>query len=406
MNAMSTVWRWLSRLLLVLLFVVAAIAAIWGYGRLTSPTAAQQAALDLMQLPPPPDGDNGWAILMALPEAPAAALPPAVDCGDGMDCIAHIETALEANAATLEAWRPRLEAATRALRAPAFRSPEDLEPFDALPPFQPLLRLDGLRALDFLRGDPAAALDAACRDAQGAIVRVVRPETLIEAMVGVAVFRQHALLIAQMRQRAPDLPLPPSCAMLAVAPDAGVEGSMCYAMRGEWQFIARMFATTPIDGEVPSSWAPAWAAPLLHDEDWLLARTAEHFAPLCGPQAADAARADHAMTMASPPLRWVDRVAFPVSVMLDRIGEPVYHDYAERQLDFVAQRRLLAAVLQMDAMAPTLSNAKRFAALPAALRDGPRPLQLAEESNSLSVLLRSKRSEADDGVARLPLLER
>ncbi|MBS3896968.1 hypothetical protein [Silanimonas sp.] len=401
---MSTVWRWLSRLLLMLLFVVAAIAAIWGYGRLTSPTAAQQAALDLMQLPPPPDGDNGWAILMALPEAPAAALPSAVDCGDGMDCIAHIETALEANAATLEAWRPRLEAATRALRAPAFRSPEDLGPFDALPPFQPLLRLDGLRALDFLRGDPAAALDAACRDAQGAIVRVVRPGTLIEAIIGVAVFRQHATLIADMRRRAPMDALPASCTALGEAPDAAAEGTLCAAMRGEFQWLSQQLPA--ILDPLPTGYGPQRMAPLLHDIDWLLAHTAERYATACGPEAEAMARKDRAVVYEHIDLRWVDRVAFPVSVNLNEIAVPALFDYTERQLDFVAQRRLLAALLQMDTMAPTLSNAERFAALPAALRDGPRPLQLAEDGNSLSVPLRSPRSQEQPAEARLPLPQR
>ena len=405
---MAMLMRWFSRLALVLFLFVLALAAIWGYARLTSPTEAQREAIALMQRPPPADGENGWAILMDLPPAPAASLPASVDCRDGDDCIAHIETALDANAQTLEAWRPRLEAAATALRAPVFRGPEapraDASAVpEAIPSFQPVTQLDALRALDFVRGNPAGALDATCQDALGAVRWATTPDMLIDAMIGIAVFRQSAALIADMRRRAPDLPLPASCAALAIAPDPAVEGMMCNGMRGEWHFLQRMVASTPIEGEVPSHWAPAWLAPLLHDEDWLLARSAERYASLCGSEAAEAARADRAIAMGSPPRRWVDRVAFPISIVLDDIAEPAHFDFLERQLDFVAQRRLLAAVLQMDAMDEAMSNAERFAAVPEALREGARPLLIDADGSALSVPLRARRSEQEGGALRLPL---
>ena len=400
---MATLLRWFSRLAFVLLLIFLVLAAVWAYARFTTPTEAQREALALMQRPPPGEGENGWAILMDLPPAPAASLPASADCGDGVDCIAHIESALEVNAQTLESWRPRLEAAARALRAPVFRGPPDSSPTAPFPPFQPVTQLDALRALDFARGNPAGALDAVCSDALGAARWATDPDLLIDAMIGVAVFRQNAELIAHMRRRAPEVPLPASCAALAVAPDPAVEGPICNGMRGEWHYLERMVAATPIEGEVPSHWAPAWIAPLLHDEQWLLARSAERYARLCGPEAADAARADRVMAMASPPPRWVDRVAFPISVVLDRIAEPAHTDYAERQLDFVAQRRVLAAVLQMDAMDPARSNAERFAALPEALREGPRPLLIEADGSALSVPLRSRRSGQDGGEFRLAL---
>lgn len=40
---MTTVWRWFSRILLVLLAMLALLAAVWAYGRLTSPTVAAGA---------------------------------------------------------------------------------------------------------------------------------------------------------------------------------------------------------------------------------------------------------------------------------------------------------------------------------------------------------------------------
>jgi len=89
--------------------------------------------------------------------------------------------------------------------------------------------------------------------------------------------------------------------------------------------------------------------------------------------------------------------------MLDA-GMPGYASLFERQLDHVARRRLLAALLQMDAMDPVLSPQQRFDALPTELRDGPRPLILAADGSALTVPIRAPRAahQEHDGP-RLPL---
>lgn len=408
---MSIVFSWLARIALVLLVLLAIVAAVWGFARLTSPTEVQQQALALMQRSSPPEGNNGWTILVSLPAAPVASMPSSADCGEQVDCIAHIEKALEANAATLEAWRPRLDAAARALRAPGFRAPDGLGPADALPPFQPLMQLDGLRALDFALGDPAGALDAACQDAQGAILRATVPDTLIEAMIGIAVFRQHAPLIAEMRQRAPAVPLPDSCMALTLAPDPASEGTLCGAFRGEWHYQKGWMATWAADASAyaeasPDAVGPWWplSSPLLHDGDWLLARSAERFATACGAEAKDAARADRALVVTAKAPRWVDRVGFAASAILDDFAHAGYADYAERQLDHVARRRLLAAFLQMESMGVALTPAERFVALPEALRGGPRPLRFDATTGRLSVPLRGQIHGEDGGEAVLSVV--
>ena len=118
---MATAWRWLSRLLMVLLALVALLAAIWTYGRLTSPTPAQRAAIAVMQQDEAVDAsaENGFPLMMALPPAPGP-LPEAVNCGHSADahCIAAIEAAPEASAAAIEPFRAHLEAAATALRTP------------------------------------------------------------------------------------------------------------------------------------------------------------------------------------------------------------------------------------------------------------------------------------------------
>jgi hypothetical protein len=399
---MSTVWRWLSRVLLVLLLLVAIVAAIWGYGRMTSPSAAQREAVALMQAPPASEGENGFPLLLDLPPPPDGLLPEIFNCGDaGRPCIAAIETAPEASAAAIEPYRLRLEAASRALHAPVFRDLRTDAGAEALPAYAPIMQLDSLRSLDFAAGNTLGALSAACEDALGAARWARSPNTLLDGMVGIAAFRQHAALIADMRRRAPGDALPASCTALAVAPDAAAEGTLCQAMRGEYRFLETMLGSMGADMPVGSG--PEWMRPLLHDDEWLMARTAERYAGTCGPAAEAAVREDRAAGFSGVARRWVDHVAFPVSVVLDKIAEPAYLDYADRQLDFVAQRRLLAALLQMDAMPATLAPAERFAALPADLRDGPRPLVLADDGASLSVPQRSRRSEQEGRELRLPL---
>lgn len=399
---MSIAWRWLSRLLLLLLALLLAVAALWAYGRLTSPTPAQREAVALIQArPPQPAGDNGFDVLMDMPAPPDAGAPPLPVCGDNVSCIAVIESAPEQASAAIAARRDWLESGARALRAPAFRDLRgEATAADSLPPYQAMTQTRVLRAFDFATGQTTAALAAACEDALGAVRRASDPDVLIDGMLGLAVFRQHVALIPDMRRRAPADPLPAACLALADSPDPAAEGTLCPALRGEWHWLTRVMAD--MNAQVSSD-APAWSLPLLHDPDWLMARTAERFAPHCGKAAADAAREDDAIEFALVEPRWVDRVAHPVSVILDQIAAPAYSSYAERQLDFVAQRRLLAAFLRMEAMDAALSNAQCFEALPAALRDGPRPLRFDPATDRLSVALRDRGVGQASGEAVLAL---
>jgi len=404
---MSTVWRWLSRVLMVLLVFVVLLAAIWTYGRLTSPTPAQQAAIAVMQQDEAVDtaGENGFALMMALPPAPGP-LPDAVNCGNSADahCIAAIEAAPEASSAAIEPFRAHLEAAATALRAPVFRdrrTTADLR-FDDLPPFQAVVRLDSLRALDFAAGNTVGALSAACEDAVAMARWAATPDTLLQGMVSIAAFRQHSALIADMRRRAPGDALPPSCMALAELPDSAAEGLLCPALRGEFRYQQRTLPS--LETEMAMHGDNAWAerlTPLMHDTEWMLGQTARAFSAACGEPAKQAARDDRAVALAPAEPRWVDYVAFPTSVLLADIAAPAYSDYAERQLDFVAQRRLLAAFLQMDAMDAALTPVQRFEALPETLRAGPRPLRFEASTGRLSVPLRGRNGDKEGGDAAL-----
>lgn len=406
---MSTVWRWLSRLLLVLFALLVIVAAIWSYARLTSPTDAQRAAIAVMQRDPPGEGENGFDLMMALPPGPEAALPEALRCDERASCLDAIEAAPEASAAAIEALRPRLEAAARALHAPVFRNLRGLGTpgVDDLPPYQPATTIDALRALQFSAGQTVEALDALCTDTLGAVRWATNPDTLITAGIGIAIVRQNALLIADMRRRAPGDPLPASCAALTAAPDPAVEGTICAAMRGEWHYQRRMFPELKRQMAASPEWrSPEPIASLLNDVDWQLATSAERFALACGDDARRAAQEDRAFALKAPPLRWVDRVGFANSALLMATADAPYATYAENQLDYVAMRRLLAAFLQMEAMDVATTNAQRFGALPAALRDGPRPLLLSDDGRSIAVPLRSMRYAESGREMRLALPDR
>ena len=394
---MLTAWRWLCRGLIVLLIGVLLLAAVWAYGRLTSPTESQREAVAVMQAQlPMPAGDNGFDLLMALPPAPESPWPKSLQCSEASSCLDAAQFASAEDIATLALWRPRLEVAERALHAPAFRDTREhaLMGMNDLPAFVDVTNLDSLRALQFAAGQTEQALDNVCADAVGASRWAVDPDSLLHAMIGIAVFRQQAALIADMRSRAPTDTLPASCSALARAPDPAIESSFCNVMRGEWRHHQRTFPGLMLEMERQGSTFERLKTNLMHDSDWMVATAAKSFSAACTDEARLAARQDHVYGFVAPKIRWVDRVAYAASSILSDFSLTGYTVYFERQLDHVARRRLLAALLQMDAMDLTLTSQQRFDSLPAELRDGPRPLVLAVDGSALTVLTRGLRNKS------------
>ncbi|MCK7594186.1 hypothetical protein [Pseudomarimonas salicorniae] len=380
------------RLLIGLAFGILAVAAIWTYGRLSSPTPAQEAALAVMQAAARlPSGENGFPMLLGFSGWPRGGPPDALRCGEVDDCIAVIEAAPDLHAEFDNTWRPLLLQAQRALRAPVFRDHrEEIDFSSPFPNFTPVTTLDSLRALEFLEAGSQKALAESCLDARAAIRWATAEDTLITARMGMEIFHQHARLIADMRRRAPQDPLPAQCMALAETPDPAVEGTLCNALRGEWHYQQRTMLGVLREELEAKSLPGRWMSAPVVDVDWMRANLAQHLAPACSGAARQAAVEDRAFLLSPPPIRWVDRVAYSVSSLLVDIAVAPYSSYFELQLDYVAQRRVLAAFLQMEAMDRGLDPTARFEALPAALRDGPRPLRHDPVLGEISVEQRSR----------------
>lgn len=185
-------------------------------------------------------GENGFPLLLDISGWPEDGLPAALRCGEADDCIAVMDAAPDLHAELADTWRPLLLQAQRALRAPAFRDEREEISFSSpFPYFEPVIHLDTLRALEFLDAGSQKALAESCLDARAAIRWATANDTLITARIGMAIFRRHARLIADMRRRAPQDPLPAECVPLAQAPDPAVEGTLCNVLRGEWHYRQR-----------------------------------------------------------------------------------------------------------------------------------------------------------------------
>jgi hypothetical protein len=400
---MSTARRRVIGLVGLLVMLVAVPIVLVPYARWTAPTDAQRAAIALMAArAPEPAGENGYPMLMAFPTS-SDSWPDSLQCRDAPSCIDRVAEHPAAHAAVLRKQSPLLKQAERALRAPVFRSPENALRLDArLPSFQWVIRLAPLRAQTYLGGDTAAALSDACQDAVDFGRWSRAADHLVQAMIAAEGLRQWSGMIADMRRRDPDTPLPSSCKPLLDAPAPASEGLVCEGIRGEWRSISSWNPMQPL-GKYPAG-AVRWAGPI-HDPEQYAGRLAERFAGYCGPEAeADAVRDAIDRGRLDPPPRAIDLVAFPVTAwIVEDTGGLAYVDYWERQLDVLAMRRLLAAQLRIGVVGNAKEARSRFAALPVALRKAHRPLRLTDDGLAIAVRLRSERFTEDDDERVLPL---
>lgn len=385
-------YRWLLRIGCVLLALVVLLAALWGASRLRGATAEQRAALELFEQAPQPQGRNAWPLLWLLQwdvpeaelEAVAAedvarfdALPRPGDPGRGEairtfesvaagryrdladsladqpascglrenGCLAMVRAGRDAHAARLEDARELVD------RVEALAGYDHLHTM--IPPAMdaPLPRLQWLglpltrHALWFADGEHERALAGSCRAISGYRRLFAQADSLISAMVGVAVLEGQASLLAQMlAELPPGLELPSECdEALAPLPPGGF--STCPAMRGEWGMIRSadewMKAGLSEDG-LQAVW-------LLYDPKATAALQASYLGWPCGEQAARMRAQD--VPAGPPELRFgkwrFECWANVTGCIVSEIARPAYAAYEMRAQDATARLRLLQTLAWM-----------------------------------------------------------
>lgn len=419
---------------LVLLLALAVAIGLFAWSRMAAPTAAQRAALALIEARTPAPGDaegRAWlryALRLEVPDDEVQAvaarelanwrargepIPAAGGEGealraleapcDGEACLAALR-AEPALAATLERWTP---AVARMRRGLAYARLTGDEAWDQpVTPDVPALRaVWRTHASAFVRGEREAAIDATCTDIGHLRRHARQPANLWELLAYGALADIGGRLLGAMLAEAPAIALPPSCTVLAAAATDDPAAPLCAALAGEHP---RMFAPLRALGddagrvveagitEAPAALRPAWRASawLGIDPGTIEAPMAEDLAAFCGDEAARALRddADTRLVRALPSPRTIDWIAQPGLVLATRAlalseDRNDWPRYLHRQADARARERLLAARLLLHGSDAAVPLAERVAALPAWVHSPTRRVEVGGDGASLQVVL-------------------
>lgn len=428
--------KWAKRFGLALLTLVLAVAGLWAVSRLMGPTDAQEAALATMRSPMPPVERNAFPALWLMPyDVPAAqreavfaedlrrlrAMPsslldassdqtgaaayvsvaatrfptpamPTEDserfCRGDESCLAKVEADPAGYAALVERYAQLLD------RVEALRDHDGLRHsfglrFDMpFPPYQNGNLARTRHALWFVQGRRTEAFEGVCRSISTWRRIGANSDNLIARMVGSAYGGQtYPALFLEMLVRTPrDFPLPAACTE-AFAPTAGIESSLCLAMRGE--FAYQMSAVERIGASEVASTAgmpvPNLLLPLVHDAETTLSNGAEMLGHFCRPEIERDLRADVLTEMPPPPGVWrLQCAANALGCMLVEIAYPNFGGYAGRILDANAHLRLIAELLRMraDGVQPA-EVAARLRAVQDRVGSRLRALSLGEDGRTL-----------------------
>lgn len=437
--------RWLGRVALGLLGLLALAAVLWGASRLRGPTAEQRRAVAVFEQLPAQEGSNAFAALWLLQwdvpvEAQAAvvdedaarlqALPPPADAarpaavaafrsaaeGRWPDlaaelppepescswretgCLARVRAERDAHARRLEAAAPLLERIDAVAGHDHYRN---LLPATMDMPF-PRLDLMPLaltrQALRFADGETDVALAGTCRALGGWRRLAGDSDSLLVAMFAAAGIEGHAGLLAEMLAELPlEHPLPEACAD-ALAPIGEGELGICHAMRGEWAW-----ARTAFDFIDEGDYGVATA--LVLDRKATAALMAERMAWPCGSRAMQALADDRPL---QPEPRsggfWrFECVANIVGCITADIASPAYADYGRRMQDARGMIRLLRALAWMRAQAAAGEGGGAetlLAALPAEPGGSTRSIDFDADAGGLRL---ERYADRPDAWIRLPL---
>ncbi|WP_222563929.1 hypothetical protein [Novilysobacter antarcticus] len=366
---------------------------LWLVSRYRGPSAAQTAALALMQdRAPLPPGENAfpavWLLAYDVPQdqleavaeadfaqptlatspggdgtfaaAPRAALagfqhqqPSREDAqlfcnGNDTDCLDKVRADPESYDGLIERNRELLDRVVSLQSYGYYRSPQTNPTLATLPPVQ-FASYDLTRvAWQFARGDVDEALTGVCDGAQAWRRLGANSDSLLIKSVNDAYTERYIRLLAQMLGELPaSHELPGSCAA-AFAPPAVADASICEAMRGEFWISRHHISRLAIDPDPVKSKIPdPLPKRLAWDPDRSLAILAEGNSWACSDATASAlnddVRVDPGHSRAS--LWRLECVANPTGCMLADIAFPAYDNYQWKAQDHAARLELMHALL-------------------------------------------------------------
>lgn len=431
MNAFRT---WTKRLAVAVLAIIALLAALWGVSRALYPTDEQLAAVAVMQMRQPPEGENVfaaiWTLRHAVPMDEMAAVVErdkqrlegilATRDSDGVDpagfesvveqypdlsppendrrmfCAARDGSCLERVREDVAGYR-ELVARNRQLidRGDALAGYDhyrNLMPAtwgSPLPPFSPARFPATRQALWFIDGRIEEALAATCRNIAGWRRLTASADQLVARMLGQLYTTDlHGRLLAQMLAELPlDHPLPAYCKAALVAPKTS-ELSLCLAMRDEYTSGASAMEAIETSGNTGLGPLDRLKGSFLFNAEATNAERAVQLAQLCSDT--ELARlAEDLPAIDAPEPAGLIRLACVgnfIGCVLNGIAAPAYTDYQLRAQDFGAQLELLATLVWLR------ENADRSARLeslltsrPDALKSPTRQVEIGEDGDSLHI---------------------
>ena len=385
-----------------------AFALLWVLGHAV-PTAdlARAMAADAARLAK--DADASLTSRdMAVAGYPALPVPPqAQRCGLGDEGCLH---KLRAQVKDAAAWLQRYDGLGRQLAA--LEAADHYRwtlpgPVQASPPGLGLLGLlPTVRAVQFLGGAQAPAIEATCRDLQMWRRLSARSDSLVLTIVALQAIGGSARLLADMHmEAAPHASWPAACEA-AIAPLQPEETSLCAAMHGEMAVAeAAMRMTAQGIGEQP--WYRRLSAPLVFDVERSLGAIAQARARLCGADVAAAVQQDGDPPLAPwQPPAFLSRTCLgnAAGCILLNVGEPVDVRYLAQRQDAGAQLHLLRTWRWLRTQPPPVDDQALVALLarvPADIGMPRRTLVLADDGRALAMPL--KRPGAAPAQWRLPL---
>lgn len=405
---MSSVFRWLRKLLVALVVAIVLFLLVTRALRWFADDEAARADLALMEAAEPaPAGGNGsaWLALadLEVPEAeveaafaddvaafaawqagagrrlfgagdlfagvtsgpaesyasPLAARYPArpkVDVPEaactlaGLDCLQRVRTDPEAVRAWLAADAARLGAATRSLAADHVAHAYAPAMDSPLPPYQYWRLPLSAAALQAVDGDAAGAVVRACGLLGSARRLGGRADTLISKLVAMSLAEGAAGLVLAIQHAQPGLALPDDCAP-ARAPVQVDDYQVCEALRFEYRTsvqYGRLMDEGLAGRWDPKSLAYRW---LLLDERMHGLWIAETFAPACRDDFRTAVAAGEVPDVAGHIVATAEPRCYAAfgNCLLVAIAAPAWDGYQKRLLDHAARLRLLLAGIALQA---------------------------------------------------------